>query len=56
MLLPLAHAGHWVIWILYAIPVIVVVGSIVISMRRERAESAAPEDPASGAEDLPDAG
>jgi len=39
--LPLAHAGHWILWVLYAVPVIVVVASIVISVRRERSA----EDP-----------
>jgi len=39
--LPIAHAGHWFFWILYAVPVIVVLGSIVTSMRRERREAAA---------------
>ena len=41
MVLPIAHAGHWFLWILYAIPVFVVLGSIFTSMRRERREAAA---------------
>ena len=43
---PIAHAGHWFFWILYAVPVIVVLASIVTSMRREAAEAEAegPED------------
>ena len=28
-MLPLAHAGHYVVWVLYALPVLVVVGAIV---------------------------
>ena len=32
----IAHAGHWAIWILYAVPVFVVLGSIVVQLRRER--------------------
>ena len=28
MTLPLAHAGHWTLWILYAIPVIAVLVAI----------------------------
>ena len=48
MLLPLAHAGHWFLWILYAIPVIVVIGSIVISMRRERAGQVGRGEPPDG--------
>jgi hypothetical protein len=34
--LPLAHAGHWALWVLYAVPVIIVLGSIVLNMVRER--------------------
>jgi hypothetical protein len=40
--LPLAHAGHYAIWILYVIPVLVVVGAIVrsavLTRRAERDE------------------
>jgi hypothetical protein len=37
--LPLAHAGHYAIWALYVLPVLVVVGAIVrsaIAQRRDR--------------------
>jgi len=37
-MLPLAHAGHYALWILYVLPVLVVVGAIVrsaIIARRE---------------------
>ena len=34
-MLPLAHAGHY-LWILYLIPVLVVVGSIVAQVWRDR--------------------
>jgi hypothetical protein len=37
--LPIAHAGHWFLWILYAVPVFVVVGSIINSTRRARREA-----------------
>jgi hypothetical protein len=40
--LPIAHAGHWVIWILYAVPVVIVLGSIVVQIRRERREDDEP--------------
>jgi hypothetical protein len=36
----LAHAGHWVIYILYAVPVLIVVVSIVASVIRQRRERA----------------
>ena len=45
--LPIAHAGHWALWVLYAIPVIVVVASIVNSTRRDRRRDDA-EPPADG--------
>ena len=37
--LPLAHAGHYALWVLYALPVLVVVFAIArnaIALRRER--------------------
>lgn len=42
--LPLAHAGHWALWILYAVPVIIVLGSIVLSVVRDRRERRDSED------------
>ena len=39
-MLPIAHAGHWAIWALYAVPVFVVLGSIALQLRRERREAA----------------
>jgi hypothetical protein len=36
MALPLAHAGHWVLWVLYAVPVLIVLGSIVATILRDR--------------------
>ena len=38
--LVLAHAAHWLIWVLYAVPVLIVVGSIVLSIVRQRREDA----------------
>lgn len=38
-MLPLAHAGHYALWVLYVLPVLVVVGAIVkssLAVRRER--------------------
>ena len=34
--LPPAHAGHWALWILYAVPVVVVLAAIGSAVRRER--------------------
>jgi hypothetical protein len=31
-----AHAGHWVVYVLYALPVLIVVGSIVRSIARRQ--------------------
>jgi cytochrome b561 len=36
MALPLAHAGHWALYVLYAVPILVVLGSIVANMLRDR--------------------
>lgn len=33
---PLAHAGHWLIYVLYAVPLLIVLGSIVVTVRRDR--------------------
>ena len=35
-ILPIAHAGHWAIYVLYAVPVFIVLGSIARTMIRER--------------------
>ena len=35
-MLPLAHASHWAIYVLYAVPVLIVLGSIVITVVRDR--------------------
>jgi hypothetical protein len=34
----LAHAGHWILWVLYALPLIAVVAAIWISSRRSPAK------------------
>ena len=39
--LPIAHVGHWAIWLLYAVPVVIVLGSIVVQLRRDRGDSEA---------------
>ena len=39
-MLPIAHVGHWALWVLYAIPILIVLGSIVVQMRRDRAADA----------------
>ena len=36
-LLPLAHTGHWIVWVLYALPVVAVGVAIWISARRATA-------------------
>jgi hypothetical protein len=44
--LPLAHVGHYAIWILYVIPVLIVVGAIVRNAVAQR--RVAREDPEGG--------
>lgn len=44
-MLPLAHVGHYAVWILYVIPVLVVVGAIARSaILTRRAEQDREED------------
>jgi ABC-type multidrug transport system permease subunit len=38
LLMPLAHVGHWWTYILYAVPVIIVLGSVVSTLIKERRE------------------
>ena len=40
VMLPIAHAGHWALWVLYAVPLIIVLASIVNSLLRERRQRA----------------
>jgi hypothetical protein len=35
MVLPIAHAGHWALYVLYAVPILIVLGSIVLNMVRQ---------------------
>jgi hypothetical protein len=43
-MLPLAHAGHWAIYVLYAVPVAIVLGSIGLTMIRDRRARRAAEE------------
>jgi hypothetical protein len=43
--LPIAHAGHWAIYILYAVPVLIVLGSILVTMVRDRRSRRASDEP-----------
>jgi hypothetical protein len=38
-MLVVAHTGHWLIWVLYAVPVLIVIGSIAVSIIRQRREA-----------------
>ena len=40
-----AHAGHWLVQLLYAVPVLFVAGAIVWSKIQERREVAEEENP-----------
>jgi flagellar biosynthesis/type III secretory pathway M-ring protein FliF/YscJ len=43
--LPLAHAGHYALWVLYVVPVLIVAFAIVrstIAQRRARSEGEEP--------------
>lgn len=40
----LAHAGHWTLWVLYAIPLIAVLVAIPMASRRERTPEPAADE------------
>ena len=43
-MLPVAHAGHWIVYVLYAVPVLIVLASIVVTVVRDRRRGEADED------------
>ena len=43
--LPIAHAGHWLLYILYAVPLLIVLGSILANSLRARRSQAPPDEP-----------
>jgi cytochrome c-type biogenesis protein CcmH/NrfF len=43
--LPVAHAGHWLVYILYAVPVLIVLASIVVTVIRDRRRGDVDEEP-----------
>ena len=49
-MLLIAHAGHWAIYVLYAVPVFIVLGSIARTMIRERRGSERDEESGGGAD------
>jgi cytochrome c-type biogenesis protein CcmH/NrfF len=42
---PIAHAGHWAVYVLYAVPVAIVLTSIVVTVVRDRRRGRASDDP-----------
>ena len=36
IVVPLAHLGHWWTYVLYAVPVVIVLGSVVMTLVKER--------------------
>ncbi len=44
ILLPLAHVGHWWTYVLYAVPVIIVLGSVVSTLIKQRRSSGSDEE------------
>ena len=46
---PIAHAGHWLVNLLYLVPLVVVIGMLMVSSLRDRraeaAEGIAPDAP-----------
>jgi hypothetical protein len=52
-MLPLAHVGHYFIWVLYTVPVLVVSGAIVKSFISQRQATDAPPAGGDDIEDSP---
>jgi len=46
---PLAHIGHWYLWVPYAIPVIVVLAASFHALRQQRREDREREEAEKGA-------
>jgi hypothetical protein len=40
-----AHAGHWIMYVLYAVPVLIVLTSIVVTVVRDRRQGPVDEKP-----------
>ena len=40
-----AHAGHWALQLVYALPVLLVIGFIVVDRIRRRGEEDEPDEP-----------
>jgi hypothetical protein len=47
-MLPLAHAGHWALYVLYAVPVAIVLFSVVTTVLRGRRKGEAEDTGAGG--------
>jgi hypothetical protein len=43
--LPLAHAGHWLAQVAYALPLVLVVVALIVTKLRERRNGGRPDDP-----------
>ena len=39
-MLVLAHAGHWLVQLIYLVPLVVLVGVILVGRRRDKREAA----------------
>jgi hypothetical protein len=47
-MLPIAHAGHWALYGLYLVPVLIVLASIATAVVRDRRARRGGEPPADG--------
>lgn len=52
--LPLAHSGHWLINVLYIVPLVVIIGMLAFSSVKDRRDAAAESAAAAAAADEPD--
>ena len=51
---PIAHAGHWLVNLLYLVPLVVVIGMLLVSSMRDRRAEAAEGISAAAPPDAPD--
>ena len=50
---PIAHAGHWLVNLLYLVPLVVVMGMLLVSSMRDRRAEAAEGIPPAAPPDAP---
>jgi hypothetical protein len=47
MTAPLAHTGHWLLWVVYLVPVVIVIAASLKALLDQRREDRGGDEPAS---------